>query len=116
MNLRNVLRVYGLLRQFNDDETALLQTLNSLSENERDQLVETLSPVQVKKPKKKSSGAKSQRAQSLAEKLKETPKPHLGEGPICQICSHTEDYEDHAQPSPHFHEFQPPKSNAASGD
>lgn len=115
MNLRNVLRTYALLRQLSDDESALLDTLRSLSESERDQLVETLSPVKVaKKATKKSS--KSRRAESLAEKLKDTPKPHLGEGPVCQICSHTEDYEDHAQPSPHYHEFQLPKSNAASGD
>lgn len=60
---------------------------------------------------------RSRRAASLAEQIKSTskPAPHLGEGPVCQVCAHTEDYEDHAQPSPHYHEFQPPKSNAASG-
>lgn len=57
-----------------------------------------------------SSKPKSQRAASLAEQIKSTGKPHLGEGPVCTICSHTEDYEDHAQPSPHYHPFAPPCS------
>lgn len=56
MNLKNVLRTYSLLRSLTDDESALLETLRGLSEGEREQLVQSLSPGKVvKKATKKSS-------------------------------------------------------------
>lgn len=121
MNIRNILKAYSLLRSLTDDESALLATLRSLNDTERELLVESLSPS-VKSTKKagKKAGkgaSKSARASSLQQQIQATTnKPHLGDGPICQVCSHTEDYEDHQQPSPHYHEFQPPQQKAASGD
>lgn len=50
MNLKNVLKTYGLLRQLSDDETALLNTLRAMNDSERELLVESLSP---EKPAKK---------------------------------------------------------------
>jgi hypothetical protein len=72
---------------------------------------------EVVKPAKKrhKPRGKSARAVALSEQLKNTGKPHLDEGPVCGICSHTEEYEDHLQPSPHYHEFQPPQRAAAVG-
>src|ERR1044072_1883405 len=122
MNLRNVLRVYGLLRQFNDDETALLQTLSSLSESERDQLVETLSPVKTATKKRKPrTGAKSARAASLAEQIKSTGKAprcvrEIDDNGSLTPCDALVDDPIHDKSAGYlgYHEFEPPKSSAAS--
>lgn len=47
MNVRNVLKVYGLLRQLTDDESALLETLRAFTDSEREQFVEALAPVKA---------------------------------------------------------------------
>lgn len=95
MNIRNVLRTYSLLRQLGDDETALLETLRDLSEGERDQLVESLSPVKaVKKP---------------------DSKPRVYEH--CAQCDKTKAHSFHKDSSNDgYHEFQSskPKSPRAS--
>lgn len=62
----------------------------------------------AKKTRKKRT-TRSARAQSLSTVIQESVgKPHLGDGPVCTACFHTEDYEDHQQPSPHYHPFAPP--------
>lgn len=53
MNLKLVLRTYSALRQLTDDESALLNTLRSLNDGERELLVESLSPG--RKPTKDNS-------------------------------------------------------------
>lgn len=119
MNLRNVLSAYSKLRQLTDDESALLETLRGLNDAERELLVESLSPASkgAKKPGKKGSSkpaSKSSRASGMAAAIAKSlshGKP-TGEGPICKICSHAEDYEDHSQPSPHYHPFEPSGSTA----
>jgi hypothetical protein len=68
MNIRNVLRVYIQLRQFSDDETALLETLRGLSEGDREQLVESLAPVKAA-VKKRKPRAKSVRASGMEAQL-----------------------------------------------
>lgn len=110
MNYRAILKIYAAERQLTDDETAFLNTLRKMSESERQMFVEGLQDKPHKKASRKSS--KSRKA-ALAEQIKSTAgnKPHLGEGPVCGTCSHTEDYEDHAQPSPHYHPFLPPVSS-----
>lgn len=117
MNLRHVLRAFGLLRQLTDDETALLETLRNLNDTERELLMESLGPQKraAKKPASKAA-SKSRRAASLGAAIQGTAtgKPHLGEGPFCMVCSHVEDYEDHQHPSPHYHPFVPPARSAAS--
>lgn len=59
-----------------------------------------------------SSKPKSPRAQSLATAIQQTPKSQVvgdgSDGPLCGVCGHTEDYEDHQQPSPHYHPFASP--------
>ena len=125
MNLRNVLRTYALLRQLNDDESALLDTLRTLSESERDQLVETLSPVKTATKKRKPrTGAKSARAASLAEQIKSTGKAKAADDEQCvhqfssgELCAESTDsgIHDPAMGYQNYHEFQPPKSSAASG-
>jgi hypothetical protein len=71
------------------------------------------------------AGKKSQRAASLAEKVGGTlasiAKTVGGDdegarrfiGALCMACSHDEDYEDHQQPSPHYHPFA--SSSSARG-
>jgi len=75
MNLKNVLRTYGLLRNLTNDESALLETLRGLSESDREQLVESLSPGKVagKRTTKKPS-SKSPRASAMAAVIKDSLK------------------------------------------
>jgi hypothetical protein len=128
MNIRNVLRTYGLLRQLSDDETALLETLRGLNESEREQLVESLAPVKAAKKPRKPRG-KSARASSMAETLnsnlqqrrREATNDVTGEdqssSPLCTACGNEEGYQDHFQPSPHSHAFAAPKTaQSAAGD
>jgi hypothetical protein len=70
MSLKNVLRTYSLLRSLTDDESALLETLRGLSESDREQLVESLSPSGAGKKKAgKKSGSKSLRASGMAKAI-----------------------------------------------
>jgi hypothetical protein len=125
MNLKNVLRTYSLLRLLTNDESALLETLRSLSESEREQLVESLSPGKaVGKKRKVKSGGKSSRAASLAEQIKSSKR----QGPerrSCTyvhpdgggICSWDEQALIHDAKGGYqgYHEFQPPQVAAATG-
>lgn len=133
MNIRTVLRTYGLLRQLTDDETALLETLRSLTDGDREQLVESLAPAKPAVRKRKSR-AKSQRASSMAETLdknlsaqreaalKDVTGESDDDAPLhqqhCGTCSNAFGHEDHAQPSPHYHEFGAAgaKAGVAAGD
>lgn len=47
MSYKDVLRVFKLERDLTDNETALLNTLRSMSESEREMLAETVGPVKV---------------------------------------------------------------------
>lgn len=115
MNLKNVLRTYVLLRNLTDDESALLETLRGLSEGEREQLVESLSPVKVVgKKRKPRTTTKSSRAASLAEQIKSTGKASGDKEVICNTCGNYEDFVDHFKPSPHYHPFTPPSSAASA--
>jgi hypothetical protein len=128
MNIRNVLRTYGLLRQLSDDETALLETLRGLNVSEREQLVESLAPVKAAKKPRKSRG-KSARASSMAETLnsnlqqrrRSTADDATGESQspslLCGACGNEESYQDHFKPSPHYHAFAVSKTaQSAAGD
>lgn len=71
-NFRNVLKVYGLMRNFSPDDEALLNTLRGLSDADREQLMELLGPA--KKPAKKAAtktASKSRRAASLGTQLQQ---------------------------------------------
>lgn len=118
MNLRNVLRTYALLRSLTDDESALLETLRGLSESDREQLVESLSPSGTGKKKAgKKSSSKSPRASGMAAVIKrnlESQQRAVTE-PICATCGNVEDYVDHSEPSPSYHGFESSSSKAAAG-
>lgn len=144
MNLRNVLRAYSLLRQFTDDESALLETLRAATDTERALLVDTLSDKPQKKAGKKAAGGggrstgKSQRAaglgsaidHSLSQRRQETiddvVQRDAEEPPRCQSaradgnpCKLLPDHNIHHLATAHeYHEFQSPVSNVAgaSGD
>lgn len=83
MNIRNVLRTYSLLRQLTDDETALLETLRSMSDTDRESLVVALQP---EKP---------------ATKKTETRKIEK-----CEACNYTRRALQHVNPAhTEYHEF-----------
>jgi len=109
MNLKTVLRTYALLRQLTDDETALLNTLRQMNESERELLVESLAPAKVvskKKATKKAASTSGNNRRGLPATTTIPPTGAIvGKYPMCTTCGHDEDYEDHAQPSPHFHPF-----------
>lgn len=72
MNIRNVLRVYSLLRQFSDDESALLATLRDMNDSEREALVVAMQPERTTAGRKKATkktGGKSPRASAMAATL-----------------------------------------------
>jgi hypothetical protein len=114
MNLKTVLRTYSLLRQLTDDESALLATLRELSENERELLVESLSPQKSgKKSTKKPAAAKSSRASSLQRQLQQAPKSTSPIVPCVydlggQPCGATADDPIHDQSFGYggYHEFE----------
>jgi hypothetical protein len=92
VNLRNVLKVYSLQRQFSDDESALLATLRGLSDSERDLLVESLQPTKgtgkgVKK-RTRATGNRSARATGLAATLNKNLAQQRK--PMCAICGSTD--------------------------
>jgi hypothetical protein len=117
MNLRNVLRTYALLRSLTDDESALLETLRGLSESDREQLVESLSPSGGRKKKAaKKSSSKSPRASGMAAALNRSlSQQRAVTEPICATCGNVEDYVDHSEPSPSYHRFESSSSKAAAG-
>ena len=92
MNIRNVLKVYGLLRQFGDNETALLQTLRELNDSERELLVEEMRAGKVVK-----------KAAAQRRKIEH-----------CAACDYTRRAAVHKDAAcPGYHEFQPPGQKSA---
>lgn len=134
MNLRNVLRAYGLLRQLSDDESALLNILRALNDNDREQLVASMSDKPVKKAGKKSaggggrgrSGSKSQRASGMAKTLndnlsqrrQEALEDITGEsGEPCVKCNLRADANiHHLQTQDDYHEFVAPPTTTGKSD
>lgn len=78
--------------------------------------------VAVKTPvkrKRKPRAARSPRAESLATAIGgAVGQSRATSEPLCASCGNVEDYEDHAQPSPHYHVFEAPaaKASVAAGD
>lgn len=134
MNLKLVLRTYSALRQLTDDETALLETLRSMTDAERELTVETLSP-QVKSTKKagKKGAGKSRRGQSLSETVKgnlQRREPTIGGfaddvdylADKCSKCPYGSDHNiHHLATAAGYHEFTAAKDDnyemqTAAGD
>lgn len=72
MNYRAILKIYIAERGLTDDETAFLNILRRMSDNDRALFVEQLSDKPQKKPGKKSAGkgaSKSARASSLQQQI-----------------------------------------------
>lgn len=99
MNLKTVLRTYGLLRQLTDDESALLATLRGMNDGERELLVESLQPEKV--------AAKKKLGEVLTRKIEK-----------CDACNYTRRAVVHKDVNhvDGYHEFQPPKSSSAKGE
>lgn len=141
MNIKSVLRVYGQLRQLTDDESALLTTLRNLNDSEREQLVESLAPTKgtgkgIKKTRKPR--AKSAHQQSLSSAIQRAPKGKVQGDDETWRGLVKESFEDqclfvinnatgetcnavrgdpiHDTTYLSSHEFQPGRSQAATGD
>lgn len=98
MNLRNVLRAYSLLRQLSDDESALLNILRALNDNDREQLIATMSD----KPQKKAGKKPSIRVAADARCIGYPP----GSVQVCGLLK--KDLIHHSRTAAAFHEFIPP--------
>lgn len=87
MSLRQVLTIYNAERQLTDDETALLNTLRRMNDNERQMFVEGLSGKAAgKKGSKKAAGkgaSKSPRASSLQQRIQGRVKAASTNGGPC---------------------------------
>ncbi len=118
MNIKSVLRVYGQLRNLTDDETALLETLRSMTDTERELTVEALQPAKppARKASKKGGTGKSRRASSLAEQMSTALKPLTdivnANGESCMWVGNNgpcfkpvDDNVHHKQTDPDYHEF-----------
>lgn len=126
MQIRNVLRVYSLLRNFTDDETALLETLRSLTDSDREQMVETLAPAKPAVRKRKPRATQSLRAASLATAIGSRGS---NTGVTLMRCAYGEGEDNgpdcdepldnliHDEKAGYagYHEFQVPKVVAAGG-
>jgi hypothetical protein len=97
MNLHNVLKVYRLLRQFSDDESALLATLRGLNDSERELLADELQPERV--------AAKKKLVEVLTRKIEK-----------CDACNYTRRAAVHKDvEADGYHEFLSSKSSSARG-
>jgi hypothetical protein len=65
VNFKNILKVYGLMRSFSADDTALLETLRGLTDPEREMLIECLMPEKPTRPRIR----KTSNARAIAEKI-----------------------------------------------
>ena len=123
-NFRNVLKVYGLMRNFSPDDEALLNTLRGLSDTDREQLIELLGPQKRTTTKKLASkgASKSRRAASLASAIQGTMKSadtqhctfivNPAEG---EACGAVVDDPIHDMTYMSSHQFQTETAKAASG-
>jgi hypothetical protein len=105
MNIKAVLRTYGMLRSLTDDESALLETLRRFTDTEREAFVEALGPQKVAK---KSTGKRSSKS------------PAVGKLPRCANCNAWEinPIHDRTANHPDYHAFiakSAGKSARASG-
>lgn len=127
-NFKNVLKVYTMMRAFDADDTALLNTLRGASEAEIELLVETVAPTKAKK-KPTTNRARSPRAASLAGAIASKGRP-LDGGVSKMRCAHVGDnggstvtcgdYVDsliHDKTAGYagYHPFQPPAAQAVAG-
>lgn len=119
-NFNNVLKVYGLMRNFSPDDEALLATLRGLSDVDRERLIELLGPAKraTKKPANKTV-SKSRRA-SLAGAMRDSIKVHI-EDHACRFKGDDGMYCGLPEVSPihdksfgyaGYHEFVPPATTA----
>jgi hypothetical protein len=85
-------------------------------------------PAAPAKKTRKKRGPRSSRASGMAAAIKNSLEQgkqaaaNAGDldfadneaGPKCGTCGNAEDYQDHFQPSPNYHEFEAPKSKKAA--
>lgn len=108
--------------------TNVVEQYNALSEVEQKVFLDLVDPQPepeapaVKTRKKRAS--KSAKAQSLSSAIAKVPKVDTEAdeaaerakeiiSPKCNICGHPEDYQDHFQPSPNYHDPEFPKVKKA---
>ena len=128
-NFKNVLKVFKMMREFEPDDHALLNTLRGATEPELELLVEAVGPQ--KKPTRKlaSKGAgKSRRASGMAAQLNTrlaAQQRALTNGDCAFILNDTTGETCDAKPDDPihdqtfgyggYHEFQPATAQAAAG-
>src|ERR1041385_8340796 len=96
MNLRNVLKTYSLLRSLTDDETALVETFRTMTDGERELLVQSLAPA---KPAGKKAAKKSATTRTYDH---------------CLHCGTTKRDSSHKdESSPDYHQFQSSQGKSA---
>ena len=105
-----------MMRAFDSDDTALLNTLRGATESELESLAEAIGPVKRAAKKGTRKASKSPRAASLAGAIASNVRP-ISELP--QHCSQCTQFTDanvhHMQTDPNYHEFQPAAALMASG-
>jgi hypothetical protein len=103
--------------------TQLIELFHGLTPDQQALFLDQVDPQpdEEEKPAKKTrkrSAGKSKRASVMAAALnKSLEGQRAASGPNCTICGNEEGYQDHFQPSPHYHAFAAPKTaQSAAGD
>lgn len=109
---------------------AIVNQILALNEEERGYVLDQINPLAEpdEQPKqkrvRKKRTTKSERASGMASAIKQSIQRSKEaaandaakleeEGPLCGICGHGKDYQDHFKPSPNYHEPELPKKAAA---
>lgn len=125
-NFKNVLRVFKMMREFEPDDHALLNTLRSATEAEIELLIETVGPQKRSTTKQTRKASKSRRAMSLGMAIQDAKRSlsslrcahTLVEGDTVHgPCGELEINAIHDKTAGYagYHEFQPTQVQAAAG-
>jgi hypothetical protein len=113
-NFKNVLKVYSMMRAFDADDNAMLNTLRNATESELESLAEAIGPVKRAPKKSVRKAGKPSRAASIAGQIVGTAGGKCvaailnGIGDNKAICYHlqTSPIHDPAAGYADYHEFQ----------
>lgn len=84
----------------------VLRLLETLTDNEKATLRDVLRPAPAPRAKKASKKKAATATLPLVPVAQvETVTDTSDDGPKCAACGHGEGYQDHVQPSPHYHKF-----------
>lgn len=92
----------------------VLRLLSTLTDDEKATLRDVLRPEPVKRSATKKASKKAKAVEATLPLISAEPTAEASGSELCAACGNTEDYQDHFEPSPHYHAFQPTRAKGAS--